>query len=308
MSEDDWTYERINNMIENGVEESLHLDYKAAGSLAKKPQKRDEIVKDVTAFANSDGGVIIYGVQEYSGAEQKHLPEKVTPIARADFSKEWLEQVISNAAPRIPSVRVYPVPIPDKENQCLYVVEIPQGETAHQSADCKYYRRYNFESVAMRDHEIRDVMNRATTPKIEVEAHLNLQDFKSRGRLSLKLKNVGNTMALHFQAAVRLPLELDGTSVTPTMDSPVMPIDDGGHYYELSLGQGNGRTPLFPQATVRVFQELRTDVMRHELTDGATPIIRPTISITVYADEMKPLHFEVDPSSIRNEWRKIKPV
>lgn len=102
MSADVWSYERIQNMIQDEIEESLHLDYKAAGALAKTPPKRNEIVKDVTAFANSDGGIIIYGVREFSDHERSHLPDKIDPISRADFSKEWLEQVISNAAPRIP--------------------------------------------------------------------------------------------------------------------------------------------------------------------------------------------------------------
>ena len=172
MSEEIWNYERVQRMIEDGVEESLHLDYKGAGSLAKVQQKREEIIKDVTAFANSDGGVIIYGVAEYGDAARKHLPESIDPINRSEVSKEWLEHVISNAAPRIHDLRIHPVPIPDDETKCLYVVEITKGETAHQSADCKYYRRFNFESVAMRDHEIRDVMNRSKVPRLDVEAYL----------------------------------------------------------------------------------------------------------------------------------------
>lgn len=38
----------------------------------------------------------------------------------------------------------------------VYAVEIPKGTIALQAQNLKYYRRYNFESVATRDHEIRD--------------------------------------------------------------------------------------------------------------------------------------------------------
>ena len=64
MHPEPWTYARIQQFLDDAVEESLHLDYKAAGALAKVPQKKDEIVKDVTAFANSDGGRIYIGVAD----------------------------------------------------------------------------------------------------------------------------------------------------------------------------------------------------------------------------------------------------
>lgn len=59
-------------MIDGQVQESLHLDYKSSPALSMK--SRDEIAKDVSAMANSDGGLIVYGVEE-SG----HLPVRLDP-------------------------------------------------------------------------------------------------------------------------------------------------------------------------------------------------------------------------------------
>ena len=59
-----YTFADIQYLIDNGVEESIHLDFKAAGALAKDDKKKNEIAKDVSAFANSDGGIIIYGISE----------------------------------------------------------------------------------------------------------------------------------------------------------------------------------------------------------------------------------------------------
>jgi predicted HTH transcriptional regulator len=64
------TLESIESLIQNRVQESLHLDYKM--SMAIDDSKRDEIAKDVSAFSNSDGGLIIYGVKE-----EQHLPVKI---------------------------------------------------------------------------------------------------------------------------------------------------------------------------------------------------------------------------------------
>ena len=61
----EWTLDKINQYITNGIEENLHLDYKGAHSLEKNDKKKDEISKDISAFANSDGGVIIFGIKEF---------------------------------------------------------------------------------------------------------------------------------------------------------------------------------------------------------------------------------------------------
>lgn len=297
-----WNFERVQRMIDDGVEENIHLDYKGPGSLAKISQKRDEIVKDVSAFANSDGGTIIYGVTEYTDASRKHLPEAIEPISRAGFSREWLEQVISNASPRIHDVRIYPIPMPDDETKCLYVFEIPRGETAHQATDCKYYRRFNFESVPMRDHEIRDVMNRIKVPRLEVEAYLGIRDRWEISSLIFKLTNVSNRIARHYAITVKMPLELDGVLVSPKNDDLMVDLDDSGHYFGFSMGNGMMKSPLFPRANVRLSMEIRCDVNQFKMTNGQPFIPRSIIDVRVFADEMAPLQLKFDPKLIRGVW------
>ncbi|WP_262510404.1 ATP-binding protein [Flavobacterium tistrianum] len=46
----------------------MHLDYKVADSISSTNKKKNENSKDVIAFANSNGGVIIYGVNKYDEA------------------------------------------------------------------------------------------------------------------------------------------------------------------------------------------------------------------------------------------------
>jgi hypothetical protein len=167
-----WTFERLTTLIDSGVEESLTLDYKAAGALQKDDRKRAEITKDVSAMANSAGGTIIYGVKEYSDPSKSHLPESIDAIARRAFPKEWLEHVIQNIRPRIEGIVITPLSLPSDPEGVIYVVEIPQSSTAHQAADHRYYRRYNFESVSMHDHEIRDVMARRQHPLLDLSFHL----------------------------------------------------------------------------------------------------------------------------------------
>jgi predicted HTH transcriptional regulator len=67
----------INQMIRDQVQESIHLDYKASKAISLK--ERDEIANDVSAFPNSDGGVLVYGVEEDKAS---HLQVRIDDLSR----------------------------------------------------------------------------------------------------------------------------------------------------------------------------------------------------------------------------------
>lgn len=172
-----WNLELINKYIKNKVEENLHLDYKASGSLEKNDKKANEIAKDVSAFANSDGGTIIYGIKENS--INKHLPDETDPIDRNNISKEWIEQIIQGRiTPRIQNLSIIPITIKEP-NEVVYVIEIPKSDTVHQANDRKYYKRFNFNSEPMYDYEIKDILNRTKYPKIDLEFSIIVENYKT---------------------------------------------------------------------------------------------------------------------------------
>lgn len=158
-----YTLADIESLITNEVEEDIHLDYKEARALAKDDKKRIEITKDVSAFANSDGGIIVYGV-----AEAGNKPKAISPIDGREITKEWLENVILSIQPKINGIKIYPIRVDDAEHS-IYVVKIPRSDrTPHMAKDYRYYKRINFQSVPMEDYEIKDLYNRISTPKLEI--------------------------------------------------------------------------------------------------------------------------------------------
>lgn len=193
-------------LITNQLEENLHLDYKGADSLLKNDGKKREISKDVSAFANSDGGTIIYGIREFDDLSKRHLPERIEPIDRTFISKEWIEQVInSNIQPKIAGLLITPIQITSSINQVVYVVTIPKSNTAHQASDKKYYKRFNFESVAMDDYEVKDIFNRQLKPILKFGFHeINTTFQNDILTIPILLRNLSIKMAKDVKITISL--------------------------------------------------------------------------------------------------------
>lgn len=187
----------IDQLIKDGIGEDLHLEYKRSEALGKKSIDRNELSKDVSAFANADGGRIIYGV-----SEKDHKPEKRDDgVDPKEFSKEWIDQVLgSTISPRINGLII--TPINADNGNLYYVIDIPKSSKAHQANDKKFYRRRNFMSDPMEQYEILDVLNRDIGPDLELHFELKIEEVRSSDKtrevkLSATLKNESETLAEH---------------------------------------------------------------------------------------------------------------
>jgi hypothetical protein len=168
----DWKEQDLLDLIRNQVKESIDLDYKASAALGLGDGKKNEISKDVSAFANSAGGTIVYGM-----VEDGHIPSKLDEgfDPSGPITKEWLEQVInSRIQRRIDGVRINQVELSQsRPGRVAYVVHIQQSMRApHMASDNKYYKRFNFESVPMEDYEVRDTSRREAAPDLKMAIDL----------------------------------------------------------------------------------------------------------------------------------------
>lgn|GEM_PF-568467 len=159
-----YTLDDIDRLIEHGAEESLYLEFKAAKSIHR--DSRHEISKDVSAFANADGGVIVYGL-----TEDNHVAKSIDPIDGLTYTKEWVEDVIaSNVNRQIPGLVIHPIRLNLVDLQSIYVVKIPASpDAAHMSKDGRYYIRRNFKAEPLQEYEVRALYERRTMAILEIE-------------------------------------------------------------------------------------------------------------------------------------------
>ncbi len=212
MSSVEYTEEKILTLIREKTLENTFLDYKSADALGKKDKNRNEISRDVSAFANSAGGDIIYGI-----TEDAHIPNEIDGTTGILEKKTWLEQIInSNIQPRINGISVYPVLIPSQGNGAVLIVHIPKSHTAHQAKDQKYWCRYGSEKQAMEDYQVRQTMNRMRTPVLQfILEEMEIADLTRLAELSqsdktleMYLINSGVISAKEWEFSFHFPREI----------------------------------------------------------------------------------------------------
>lgn len=204
---EDYTLDDILNLVENRAEESLHLEFKESRALGKDDKSKREITKDVSSFANSDGGIIVYGIQE-----KDHKASHFTFIDGTEFTKEWLELVINNGIFRkIPGLKIFPIRCDGILSKSIYLVKIPQSTDApHMNKEQLYYKRYNFQSVKMEEYEVRQLYFRRNATKLSIEKALlstsenNDSSEVVKFQLSVFLKNSGDVLERDYKVLVNI--------------------------------------------------------------------------------------------------------
>jgi hypothetical protein len=212
----EFTQEDILGIISSRTEESINIDFKDARALSSGDGK--EISKDVSAFANSDGGLIFYGINE-----ENHVATGTSFVDGNKYNKEWLEnKITSNIQQRIQNLLIIPVRFDNDIMKTVYVVKIPKSSNSpHLNGDNKYYRRFNFKSVPMEEYEVRDSYLRVSASMVKIDSFIvqlvNAYTIHSyEFKIEVLITNTGNNVAEKYKVAAiintTVPAELSATN------------------------------------------------------------------------------------------------
>ena len=208
----EWTEDDLDELLTSDAEESVNLEFKRAEALEKLAVAsladacKTEISKDVSAFANSVGGTLIYGITE--AESPPHQADELSPVDPTKCSKERLEQIInSRIQPRIPNLLIRPIVLGGvNRSKLAYVVHVPESFTVHQAFDRKYYKRFNFQSVPMEDYEIRQAINRPRRPTYTIT--LNASDSGGDFNFYSHIQNTSEVFAHDVSVVLLIPRNL----------------------------------------------------------------------------------------------------
>lgn len=210
-SKKQFTEEDINLLIKDKIEESNILEYKSAAALIRGGTSKIDISKDISSFANSEGGILIYGIEE-----EGNVPSALSYIDGNQFSKEWLSQVIeSNIKRKIEGLVIHPIRFNNEIEKTVYVIQIPcDMNTPHMAADHRFYRRYNSRSEPMEEYEIRNMYFRKQRTSLKlIKPKVKVTHASSRGNkylalnfhLDIQTQNIGETIEMNYKVELAIP-------------------------------------------------------------------------------------------------------
>lgn len=200
-----WTEADVTALL-NSCPESLTLDYKRSQALDMSDKSIRELSKDVSAFANTIGGTLLYGFHE----SQQLATSFDDGVDSRLVTRERIENILlSNIQPRLLSLRVRSIPVSSLgEGRTIFIVHVEESHTIHQAKDLKYYRRFDTKVEPMFDHEIRAKLDRGRKPIVRARLIIEpgiVHENKKMFVVKVDLKNEGRVRAQSGKLELWLP-------------------------------------------------------------------------------------------------------
>lgn len=177
---DNLSFEDIERLVINKVKETKTLDYKRDFSLAKDSDKK-EFVNDITAFYNTDGGCIIYGIEERKDAKNQNtgIPENICGITIDNEDKliQCIEDTIrSNTDPSIANLLIKILKI-NGCNDSVIIIGVPKGLWLPSMVTIndlnRFYKRRNTGKYLVDVYELNDMFMQNQVLKEKAESYKN---------------------------------------------------------------------------------------------------------------------------------------
>lgn len=176
------TIDEVIRLMNEREPENPYLEYKSGALLSGKNEKVFETLsREITAFGNSAGGVIIIGADE----DNERCISALSPVADTSKSDSWIEDGL---LPRVSPPISFDVQTLDFEEGRIFIIHVPPSPAApHQASDRKYYARRLYRVDPLLSFEVDDIRRRVEASPLRVTSSLWFES----GVINFRIKNEG---------------------------------------------------------------------------------------------------------------------
>lgn len=142
----EWDYALIKELVNRGFFETDKFDF--------KKDLPENLEKSVCAFANTEGGFLIFGIKDDRSISDEERIIGIGPTR--DFPREFGDKIINTEPHIYYSFKNPPINIPNSKN-VIHVVKISQSpERPHMTSKQDFYYRTNRGNVPMSYQQIKE--------------------------------------------------------------------------------------------------------------------------------------------------------
>lgn len=302
----------INDYVASRQEENLHLEFKTVADPRFERDDRKNLARAIAGFANSDGGIIIWGLATAKDVSGVEYVTGIQPIAPLATFMAKLNQLTGEACN--PSVSgVVHRKIVTVGDAGVAVTFVPASDVGPHMAKCgedRYYRRSGDRFARMEHFEVADMFGRRPQPHLEF--YQRLAKGSTGGGpggswaevivfLGIRNYGRGTAKALYLALLVRPPYGLSrhGIDGNGRFGLELLPVSEDSAWSR--FGGGDGRY-VYPGTELDVAsvtieipeQQKRSDTLRVEyqlaadgvaLTVGTARVDGRQLVTTVWPDD-----------------------
>lgn len=185
-------------------EENLVLDFKLVNRAdLNHADDKKSLAKAMSGFANSSGGLIVWGVDARNNEEGIDCAVGTRAIEPLPLLMARLNELTSRAvAPTVDGVRHKPIAL--TEDSGFAVTLVPESDSGPHMAklgEDRYYKRNGAAFLKMEHFDLEDMFGRRKKPKLRLEARV----ARARGDIVLGIANDGRGTAKAPYLFLRIP-------------------------------------------------------------------------------------------------------
>jgi len=164
--------ETIQEFVSGGREEDLHLDFKTIGDPNLSRDDRKSLAVALSGFANSDGGIVVWGIEARPNPAGVDCAVSVREIAQASLCLTRLNDLTGQCVtPLVDGVEHRAVLLSGTAGFCVSIVP-PSDSGPHMAkgGEDRYFKRSGSGFYRMEHFDLEDMFGRRQRPSIALNS------------------------------------------------------------------------------------------------------------------------------------------
>jgi hypothetical protein len=223
--------------------EDLHLEFKVVRGGFERDHRRN-LATAASGFANSDGGIVVWGIDARTNEDGVDAAHELVPIRRVKVVHGQLHEHTRQAAnPTVDGIEHRVISAGDDDGYLVTLVPMSMsGPHMAGLGESRYFKRSGSTFYRMEHFDVADMFGKRQRPELVVELDYT-KDSSSTGEihnyeLVATVKNTGRVMARFFRIIFSFPSIAKGwPQVSPSTT------------FLSRIEHTNTETPLFPGET-----------------------------------------------------------